>query len=363
MKITRDQALFTLNLSAMMVLYVGYILTTGLDVLPEGFRTFARISAATLAVAAIFAGRRATTPFFFSIFVFGTMFVANSNAINLNLIFLALSAQALTSLTARRAALVLLFTAITGVAIHLAAQAAGLAETVTTSVGGRQRSASGFSNANQAALIYLSFAASAFLVHSRYRSRRSMFVVVASLLIALQFILASDSRTSLLSLVIIAALYVPLSWIKDDGRRSPVIGLAVAAMPFACALVTWWITYSNSPEMNALLSLRPYFFNLFTVGVTTSEWFWGWPLGEFENVDNSYLTLLSASGAVLMVSIAFVTAWNLFQVKPREASIAISALIAGIFESFLIRPEILLTSVFFAVLLWHRCKPEQSEVT
>lgn len=348
----RERLLFILNMIAMVMLSVGYILITGLKIIDsEALKAAFRAIAGGSALVAIFIGGRANMGFFGLLLLLMITILVSGNMLGINLIFLAVAVQALITLGGKRAATVLFWSAAAGVSVHILGSALGLVSTVTTNVSGRLRDTGGLANANQAALIYLSLVTAALLMHLRVGTKKTRVTVILSVLVSLPVIIGTDSRTSLLSLAILFALTPVFYWTSSKRPHAPVLRAAIASVPIAGAVATYWLASTPNIEMDYLFSFRPSIFASFLLNLQWSDLLFGWSVPPWGEIDSSYLMLLSTVGGIAAAIIIMVLAVFLYRMRIVETPIAIMILIAGVTESFLMRPEILLTPLLMTVVL------------
>jgi hypothetical protein len=277
--------------------------------------------------------------------------IVNQSTFGQNIVFLIIMSLSLARLRSNEIAIAFLIPILLVVVIHQALLNTGAVSSLSTDFGNRLRSTYGFANANQASSIYLSFVITAFLAHSEFRSRVTFFLVGASIGLTIYILQQTDSRTSLLSLSTLLSLLILGRLFNRYGAYRKIISLAVAMSPWIAVAATYYLIKSNDSELNLLLSLRPYLFSQFVANVSVPEFFLGWEPPDGAGVDNVFLMLLSAVGAIGVIFVLFCISYRASKLKPEYPAIIVVALIAAsVFESFLLRPEIPAAALFWHVL-------------
>jgi len=222
---------------------------------------------------------------------------------------------------------------------------------VSTDFGERSRSTLGYTNANQASAIYLSFTLVAFFAHQQFRTKASLFLMVMSFVVTLIVVMSTDSRTTFFALF----LFLLLQFLELLFHRFRIFWVALryvaAASPFLASATTYYIATSRNPELDIILSLRPYFFSEFMRQASTFDFFLGWSTLENSGVDNLFLMLLSAVGVIGYFLIIASISYQIFRVNSSVISFVIVMMIVSVFESFLLRPEIPISALLLHLLL------------
>ena len=121
-------------------------------------------------------------------------------------------------------------------------------------------------------------------------------------------------------------------------------------MPPAALAMTIYLTKLASPELNIILSLRPYFFNEFIQTTTLVNFIAGWTINDNAGVDNLFLMIASGVGFIGCLAITLYIAFRTFKIREELLPIMITLMAISIFESFLLRPEIPISVLFICLL-------------
>lgn len=204
MKISRHKMTFILNALMMTLMFVGYVLTTGLEVVTsDAVKFVVRGLVAVIAISIILHGRMIQTSIVLTIYLFLIFWVINQNEIAANLLFLIVIVSSINRLSEKDAAVVFLVSSAAAVLFHILLLSAGIVSTSAVQVGERERSALGFANANQFALVYLTLICSAFFVYKQVKTKWALLVLFGSLALSGWMMKIADSRTSMFSVVIL----------------------------------------------------------------------------------------------------------------------------------------------------------------
>lgn len=340
-----------LNVAALVILFVGYFLTTGTAVIEsEGAKGAFRFVALLLILANIILGRAIKVQYMVALLFLQVVFALNQSQMVVNMMFLLLISASLYRLNGKEVAVVFLVAASTVLLLHIVLLNTGQLLDQSTEVEGRSRSTLGFTNANQASAIYLSFVILAIFAYHQFRTKASLFLVIMSFIATIFVFQITDTRTAMFALLILL-LFQILDFLLHRLRTYRISFLFFAVgSPFFASAITFYLTTSTDPAMNILLSLRPYFFAEFMRDVTTTDFILGWSAFNNSGVDNLYLMMLSAVGAFGYFLIILIISYRIFRMNPKFMPIAIVLMAVSIFESFLIRPEIPVSALFLHLL-------------
>lgn len=342
---------FYLNLVLLMTLFSGYVLTTGLGIIPGDLaKNSVRISSGILAIISILLSGGFDKKTLFPIYLCIIMFLINENSILLNIIFLTIIVRSMLTLNHRYSSLAFFLASGSAVIVHLTAYYGGLVTSVVSEFGGRTRSALGFANPNQLALVYLSLVFSATYLYFHWKSKWVTTSLLLSIVVSISMIEAGDSRTSLFSLFMLFGL-VLIAKISGATRVEKIFAIMAMTAPIVASAITLFLTFGAEAWLDEMLSFRPYMFSSFVSMVTFTEIWFGWEMTDEITVDNSYLALVSAVGLPISMIIIAILSRRLFYVKASHAPLVISIALAGVFESFIVRPEIPLGLMFFTIAL------------
>lgn len=351
MTITRQRMMFFLSILMMTLMFSGYVLTTGLEIIAsEGAKAVIRAVVFLLSIIIIFIGQSLRWNIVISSYLALSLLILNQNLIALNLLFLLFMVASLNRLPERQVAIVFLIASIVTVMLHIMLVSLGMVSTVSTDVGERTRSALGFANANQFALVYLTLICSNFFVHLQFRTRGSLLMLGGALILSLHMMQIADSRTSIFSVLLLITL-VCFSIISSKNRMATKIFVcSMASIPMWACIITFYLISNTDPLLDIALSFRPSLFAEFMSTVSWQNLILGWNPVNDGNVDNAYLMLLSAVGLPVFILIILLLMIRLAGINPYLLPIAAVVLIASIFESFLVRPEIPLSVLFFSLI-------------
>jgi hypothetical protein len=351
-QVAKRRWVLTLNIAALTVLYSGYLLTTGTGAIAgTAEKAIFRLLAVSLIILSIIMQGRVSLKYLLWMPLLLALLLLNESPIAINAIFLILISFVFQRLSQHEVAVTLLIPTLVMVGLHLLLWGGGMATTVVTDFDGRVRSAVGFSNANQASVVYLSLVVAALFYKETYPTRTARILFVVSFLMASFIVTLTDSRTTMFSLGLLAALHLSGALLlRFQSYRVAIKALASISPLIGCA-VTYFVTTSQDQSLNIALSLRPEFFAEFVYGISATEFLFGWSRTDLIGVDNFFLMLLSGLGAAgsTLVIISMIALIN--RIQARHAPLIIVMMAASIFESFLLRPELPISAVFLQVLL------------
>lgn len=347
----------------MSVLVIGYFFTTGTEIIDSalakaGFRAIA----GALALFNIFFGRKVKPVFLVGSVLFLLLLILNQNIIGANLIFLLVLVASMERQSGKDIALAFFIPCALVVAFHLIFLASGTLVQQFTSFEGRTRSALGFVNPNQLSVVYLSLAFMAIYLHLQFRRISSMIILILTLAIVLPVVIKSGSRTSLFSLGLVVFSYpVWFLFLKVKYMRS-IMGYLIALSPIFAAMITIYLAQNTNPLLNIVLSLRPAFFHQYLSQASIVDLIIGWAPATGQPIDNAFLILLSVAGAPIFIALIIYISVAFTRLEPIYLPLMFMMVFSSIFESFLLRPEIPLSSLFLLLILRQRSSKADSNI-
>lgn len=342
----------------MLVLVMGYFLTTGIEIIDSTIaKTVFRVIVGALALFNIFLGRTIRPIYIFGAIMLVLMLMLNQNVIAGNMIFLLILVASMERSTEKDTALAFFIPCALVVSVHLIFLTTGTITQQFTTFDGRTRSLLGFVNPNQLSIVYLSLAFTAIYLHLQFRSFKSMMALFLALLIVLPVVAQSGSRTSLFSLGLVVLSYpIWFLFLKVKHLRS-IIGYLGSFAPITAAIISFYLAQNTNPSLNMSLSLRPEFFHLFLSHATFIDLVFGWSPAMGQPIDNAFLLLLSVVGAPFFVAIIIYISIAFMRLESIYLPLAFMMIFSSIFESFLLRPEIPLSSLFLLLII-RKPKPQ-----
>ena len=353
---SRNRINILANSCAFILLFSGYILTTGLEIIsPEIYKTPFRLMAVSASIVAIAALGAIPLHILFVLISVSTVLVFNLSPLTVNVIFVLTITIGASHLTREQLSKILAVTAWIAAGIHLVALVSGASNFSSVEVGDRIRFTLGFANANQMAILYSSLAIASLYAHSEIKSNFSFAQFIAGQIISCVALILSDSRTNIL---IIAAALATFFAIKVKVGVSAA-RLAATILPVVAGAITFFIALTNTEWLNKILSNRPYYFSEFIINASAVDYIVGWQPNPEVPIDNAYLLLLSCLGAPLLAIFILLALKRIRKAHPNNLIGIIPILLGSIFESFAVRPEIPLASMLFIMLLSNRINSHQ----
>jgi len=351
-KVNLNRRTLLFNVTAFAILFVGYFLTTGTKLIESyGAKDAFRFVAVLLFLWNIILERKIRVNTAVSLFVLLIFFTLGQFQIVINMVFLVLILASIDRLNAKEVAVAFLVPTIIVVLLHAMLFNTGQLVGQSTEFAGRTRSTLGFTNANQASAIYLSFVILAVFSHLQFRTKASLFLLITSFIVAFAVFQITDTRTATLALFFFLLLQIlEFLFHRLKAYRNSILFVGVT-LPFIASAITYYLTISEDPDLDILLSLRPYFFAKFMNNATVLDFLLGWSTVDNTGVDNLFLMLLSGVGAIGYLIIMLIISYLIFHLNPKFISIVIVLMIVSIFESFLIRPEIPVSALFLHLLI------------
>jgi len=343
---------FRLNAIMLAVLFFGFFLTTatGLIDLPA-LKELIRFSSITLAFVSISLARAVNKKILLFLFLSLIVLTLNLNPIAVNVVVLFLIFLSTSRLSDKEFALALFVPSLLLTLLHISLLRTGFLSESAYEVGDRVRSTLGFANANQLSVFYISLTFTSCYVLSTFRNWKAFFLFVLSISISFRITQLADSRTGMAT---VSALPVAILFWYALGRISVLrkfLYPLAALSPLIATAASFFLAFSSDPALNYLLSLRPYLFGLFLDNLDLHQILFGWRNDQSVTVDNSYLLLFSAIGGVLFIFTILFCSSLLLKVRFDLLPIAFLLIFSGIFESYLIRPEIPASILLLRLLL------------
>lgn len=341
---------FKLNLSAFSILFIGYFLTVGTKVISAEIWEYAfRVLSFFLILINIAINQKLSNKLILSLILFSLLMSVNLSTLALNIIFLIVAAASLSRLTEKELAVVLMMPVFTVVALHGIFLGAGVLVSEVYIVGDRVRTALGFTNPNQVSVIYLSLAIISYFFYIVFKTKLALGLFFLAIAISLFVLNITDSRTSSAAVYLIILFFILHALFKKIKFFLYCLKASALTAPFLGLIASAYLLGSVGTELDSALSYRPQTFYEFVGSITCLNLVIGW--SSATGVDNFYIMLLSASGLIGVFVVIFAVVSRILFMKVEFTVIFTVLMIASVFESFLIRPEIP-SSILFAILLF-----------
>ncbi len=230
--------------------------------------------------------------------------------------------------------------------VYLLALATGSAIITTTSHEGRIRNNLGFSQVNAASLFFLPLL---LLLYKKDKHFNIKLLSVAVFFISLYAL--TNTRSVLLSVFIFIFFYIIFLLMRKIKNLVPLQRIVGIVLLYLVVVAAFVLSLFANSEIDSILSYRPtYFFNALS-NLSPIEWIFG--SDAFIEVDNSYLVMVGHYGLPFLICAVAV----LHKAILRSAemgdlwtlSFIIAIVVIGSIESFLYRPELIVTLVFWAI--------------
>lgn len=212
-------------------------------------------------------------------------------------------------------------------------------------VGDRIRFTFGFANPNSLAIFYASIFYSTFYYYSLVVKKFSIFAFLV-ILIALVMMYLSGSRTQLYtSVFFVFFTLIPYKL----GALKLFFRLILTVSPFIFTILSLIIAFQHdSIVVNEILSLRPILFFEFLSQFDEIYLFTGLKYTAESPIDNAYILLFAACGLPLYTVIITLLSYQISKSRVEFFPFILIVLVSSMFESFLIRPEFLISMLFYA---------------
>jgi hypothetical protein len=299
----------------------------------------------------ILPGRVLPLKYLAALLVTYVLFVLNQSTVAVNLVFLLFILASTHRMSNHQTAIALAITTATVVVLHLLLLSMGQLVVHSTDFAGRIRSTLGFTNPNQAAGIYLSLTVVSVYTYMQWRNRASALLMALSYVATFCVVLATGTRTVMFAMTLIVVFYILDALFHRSKDYRAVLRLLGASAPILACAATYYLTTFSTPELNDILSGRPYFFSQFMRAVTPYDLMFGWQPARSAGVDNLYLMLLSGVGGIAFFFILLGCSYLIFCMTPTLIPLVVVLMTVSVFESFLIRPGIPVSVLFLHLLM------------
>lgn len=212
---------------------------------------------------------------------------------------------------------------------------------------GRARNTLGFSHVNAAALFFLP------LLLFLYKKRRNR--MTASLLIAASFVvlfIETNTRSILVASAVFLMTYGLFIVTTKHDRLSKVRSVFGLSVLYGIVAATAIIPFLAGTELDYFLSYRPTLFYQAVSGFTLSDWLFGSTV--FQEVDNLFFVVVGHYGVVYLAIMVLALHKAVLRCAQSGDAWGFSFLLAmlacSFVESFLYRPELVITFAFWAIV-------------
>lgn len=319
------------------------------------YKTFLRVIAALLLIAFIFIKGELKKYYFLLAFIFLSFFILNNNILVINVLYLILFAACLSYVEIEKVLIVFFVIYVFIFFLHNILFFFGVLENQITDISGRVRYAFGFNNVNRLGMFYFYlFLISMYMLFRKGVFRVSGFLYIFLIVVSFIYIDLSGSRTALICLLIASIFFL-------FGRFNLLVKSSRFFLNFLfliCAFLSLWMATSYALPYNDFFSLRPVFFNYFFNELLSSDFniIFGMKVADDMLVDNSYLLFFSALG--LFAASVFTVLSPLFvyhsYIDKKYFPFIYSTLVYGVFESNIIRMELLIPILVVFILFFNR---------
>lgn len=212
---------------------------------------------------------------------------------------------------------------------------------------GRVRNKLGFSHVNAAALFFLPLL---LLLYKKMRHR-----VMASILVAMSFVILfieTNTRSILVTSVVFLIAYGLFFAMGKHGGLSKYRGVFGLLVLYGIVVMTAIIPFLAGTELDYFLSYRPTLFYQAVSDFTPSDWLFG--STAFQEVDNLFFVVVGHYGIVYLALMVFTLHKAVLRCARHGDAWGFSFLLAmlacSFVESFLFRPELVVTFAFWAIV-------------
>lgn len=231
-------------------------------------------------------------------------------------------------------------------AVYLLAVMAGLAVNSMYVMEGRTRNTLGFVNVNAAALYFTPL-----LLLLTVKARQGILVVLGVVLAFAALFVLTDTRSILLVagvFFVAYLLFIALGRVDTLSRLKGILGLLTLYLLVSLAFAMPLLAGSN---LDHALSWRPSLFYEALAGFTPIDWLFG--SSDFKEVDNSFIVIVGHYGVLFLACTIAVLHKSILRCAeaddPWGFSFLLAVLACGSIESFIYRPELIVTLAFWAV--------------
>ena len=339
---------------SLFLLFSNYMLFTAfnwaVDFDFDSIKLFIRIFVFFLLLISILSNGFIKKNIFFMLLYCLFLFALNFNEVLLNFIYLFMIIGSMKNIFIDNVFLSVLYLYLIFSIIHVSLFLLGAIVDVDSVYGDRLRHSFGFTNVNRLGIFYFYFLVlcTYFLLNSKCLLK---FVSLFGLIASIFYIILSDSRTALYCSLLLFALIAL-------GKFHGIYKLERFFLNFCiifCSVISFYLSTSIGQVWNDVLSFRPAYFEQYTNFLySSSGFFFGLPLIDEITVDNSYILFSGAFGLLSSILFYFVSPFLIFNVKVDRILCAsiIVILFYGVFESNLLRVEMLLPIIVFYYLFF-----------
>ena len=223
---------------------------------------------------------------------------------------------------------------------------AGVVENRTWTHLGRTRSSLGFAHPNFPGLFSFSLVSVYFVKSGTINLKKGLIALAFSIIVFFM----TDSRTGFYATLLMFAIYPIIKGIPRKILKYITIILIALLFISPCLWVMPWM---NSDKVNTLLSLRPEIFRNYIFAQTEANFLLGG--SKTVEIDNFYLLLLFNCGIFFYAFLAVVSIQSACQFveqkRHMELTFILVILIVALFESSILRPELLFVPLYWKFAL------------
>lgn len=231
--------------------------------------------------------------------------------------------------------------------IYILAVVVGFASLTSYVMGGRVRNTLGFVNVNAAALFFFPL----LLLLAKKRPRAWM----ANCGVALAFVflfIVTDTRSLLLGAGVYYASYILFRLMSNGKTLSRLRGAVGIMVLYASIAIAFSLPLLAGTELDQALSWRPTLFHESLAGFTPFDWLFG--SSSFKEVDNSFIVIVGHYGFLFLACVIAILHKAILRCSECDHawsySYLLSVLACGSIESFIYRPELIVTLAFWFVV-------------
>lgn len=342
----RDSKQDILLYLSLFLLFSNYMLFTAFDWGEESAFNFLKTSVRVVSLFLLFLYirkvRKIKYSLFFWVLLTLTLFCINGNDLLLNLLFFLIIFSCLSHIKLNNLVFFTFICYVFYFILHNILVFSGILENSISAFDERVRNSYGFSNVNRLGIFYFYFFMLNFYMISRSNGgfyKKTIFYLFS--LISVIYIVLADSRTSLYLCILILILW-----------QLSVLNLFYKLQRFSlnfivifCVGVSFFLASNGGQSFNEILSYRPILFKQYIDFLFSSylNMIFGAPLNEEITVDNSYIVFSGAVGIIISFLVYIFSPFISYKKYiPRVYVIMIIAsLLCGVFESHLLRVEML----------------------
>lgn len=231
--------------------------------------------------------------------------------------------------------------------IYALAVVAGFASLTSYVMNGRVRNTLGFLNVNAAALFFFPL----LLLLAKKRPRAWMVNCGVALAFVFLFIV-TDTRSLLLGAGVYYVSYILFRFMSKGKTFSGLKGAVGIMVLYASIAIAFSLPLLAGTELDQALSWRPTLFHESLAGFTPFDWLFG--SSSFQEVDNSFIVIVGHYGILFLTCVIAILHKAILRCSECgyawSYSYLLSILVCGSFESFIYRPELIVTLAFWLVV-------------